>query len=105
MLIFIVLSVYSSQITRDYKYNKYPNQRFVYTLGPNIYAAMFLVISCWITSLIFFVADWRRCCSHTVDDDKQEEIIEEEYRAEVETAKRRISMPLPELKGDINNYI
>jgi len=66
---------------------------------------MFLVISCWITSLIFFVADWRRCCSHTVDDDKQEEIIEEEYRAEVETAKRRISMPLPELKGDINNYI
>ena len=34
----MVLSVYASEIAFDYNYNKFPNQRFVYTLGPNIYA-------------------------------------------------------------------
>ena len=48
-LILAVLSTYSADITRDYNYNRYPNQRFIYTLGPNIYAAMFVVLSLWTT--------------------------------------------------------
>ena len=50
-----VVSISAAETARDYNYNRYPNQRFVYTLGPNIYAGTYVVFASLICGFIYII--------------------------------------------------
>ena len=72
-----MLSVSSSETARNYHYNRYPNQRFIYTLGPNIYAGVFVSFMAFFNSFIYLICDWRNCCTQCAEDEDDDEDIEQ----------------------------
>ena len=95
-----VISISAAETARDYNYNRYPNQRFVYTLGPNIYAGTYVVFTSIICGFIYLIFDWKNCCLGCVEDEEYEETINDEIQ---QVYQEKIELQKP--KGDVNQYI
>ena len=73
ILTLFVVGISASETAHDYHYNRWPNQRFVYTLGPNIYAGSAVALITFINAAIYLMSDWRNCCRQCARDDELEE--------------------------------